>query len=304
MHQYDPAASRRARARRRKLQATGLIALLALISSTAHATWSIVAVDPISLEVGVAAAACAAGVDTVVGLVPGRAAIAAQGFWSREGKARLAALLAAGHAPDEALAAVASAVSDAPFGIPLFRLRQYGVATLPPMGGVATYTGAWTFGVAGARGDRNAGVQGVFLRSEKVLTATLEAFTTPGPASCPRPLAERLLAGLEAGAAAGGDRRCSAELAALSAVLVVAAPGDAAESPSLFLRAVRPGDEAPAPAADLRRLLGWPERGAREDGAVPRLRAAFDAWRVARPERPRCAATSEPDSVPQTPPLE
>lgn len=305
MHPGDSAPSRPALPRRRRrpaaLALSAAVAACALAPTTAIATWSIVAVDPMTREVGLAAASCIAGVEVVVGLVPGRAAVAAQAFSSLEGKAQLQTLLSAGQPPDSAIAAVATPEFDAPFGLPVYRLRQYGVAALPPAGGVASYTGSWTFDVAGARADRFVGVQGNLLRSEEVLDAALAGFLETGPASCPRTFAERLLVGLEAGAEAGGDRRCGAELAALSAVLAVASAGDAPKSPSIFLRALRPGEEQPSTAADLRRLFGSPEPGARGEGAVPRLRAAFDAWRGANPGVPRCGTGPAPDSAPTAP---
>jgi len=72
------------------------------------------------------------------------------------------------------------------------------------------------------------------------VSATLQAFLEH-PA---RPLAERLLAALEAGAASGGDRRCGRQTAR-SAYLVVARPGDSASSPTV--RIVVPGQSEGGP---------------------------------------------------------
>jgi hypothetical protein len=120
---------------------------------------------------------------------------------------------------------------DAPFFLPLYRLRQYGVVALGHEEASRTYTGTWTIGWAGAATGRGVAVQGNLLRGPEVVATALAAFEAkPGCA-----LAERLLLALEAGAARGGDRRCAPEQAALSAVLAVAGPGDPPGAPGLWL---------------------------------------------------------------------
>ena len=55
------------------------ISLFALLTAgDAAATWSIVAIDPATREVGIAGASCIAGAQEIAGLAPGRGAIAAQ----------------------------------------------------------------------------------------------------------------------------------------------------------------------------------------------------------------------------------
>jgi uncharacterized Ntn-hydrolase superfamily protein len=83
-------------------------------------------------------------------------------------------------------------------------------------------------------------VQGNLLVGPQVVSGSLAAFKSPGGAGR---LADRLLRALEAGAEAGGDGRCLPEQTALSAFLMVAAPGDALGSPSL--RLIFPVDQPP-----------------------------------------------------------
>jgi uncharacterized Ntn-hydrolase superfamily protein len=111
-------------------------------------------------------------------------------------------------------------------------------------------------------------VQGNLLQGPDVVRAALAAFEGQ---ACGASLADRLLAGLEAGAARFGDRRCARSQAALSAFLSVAAPGDDPRRPLLeiVVPAREPGLESPL---------------------LP-LRQRYEAWRRAHPPAPvECAA--------------
>jgi uncharacterized Ntn-hydrolase superfamily protein len=104
----------------------------------------------------------------------------------------------------------------------------------------AAFTGTKTHEWAGQRLASGVAVQGNTLTGLEVLAATMQAFqAAPG-----RPLAERLLSALEAGAARGGDRRCGVQTAR-SAYLVVARPDDSPRAPSV--RLIVPGQRAGGP---------------------------------------------------------
>jgi uncharacterized Ntn-hydrolase superfamily protein len=216
----------------------------------AGATWSIVAVDPATREVGVAGASCIGNVQMIGGLAPRRGAIAAQAMGNFEGRDRGVELLAGGASPQAVIEAIASARFDSFAGIDTSRLRQYGVAALGFEDAPAAFTGSWTFDWQGHQLGPGVSVQGNLLAGPAVVGRALTAFTARPPAGADR-LADRLLRALEAGADAGGDGRCLPEQAALSAFLMVAAPGDAPGSPSLRLifPAVQP------PPSVLRMLL-------------------------------------------------
>jgi uncharacterized Ntn-hydrolase superfamily protein len=95
--------------------------------------------------------------------------------------------------------------------------RQVGL--VDAKGHAATFTGKNCFDFAGGITGENFAVQGNILAGPAVIEAMAEKFQkTPGS------LAERLLAALEAGEAAGGDRR-GKESAALLVVQAVAAYG-------------------------------------------------------------------------------
>lgn len=249
------------RLRFRTLTAAVVATMLAGAAPPARATWSIVAVDPATREVGVAGASCFRRVDVIGRVVPGRGAVAAQALANLAGRDRAAELLAEGARPEEILAALTRRGFDGRL-LPRHRIRQYGIAALGAP--AASYTGGWTIPWRGAAQAEGVTVQGNLLRGPEVVRAALAAFEEAG-ASCA--LGERLLRALEAGGLAGGDRRCSAEQTALSAFLLVARPEDAEDAPSL--------------------RLVVPEQP--KDGANPveQLRHEYDGWRALRPDE-RC----------------
>ena len=225
----------------------GWLALVAILCpGAASATWSIVAVDPATREVGIAGASCIAHAQVIAGLAPGHGAISAQAMINLEARDLGRQMLADGASPRAVIAAVASAAFDSYAEIDTSRLRQYGVAALGFEDAPAAFTGSWTFAWQGQALGSGVSVQGNTLAGPAVVERALAAFTAPPPAGAAR-LADRLLRALEAGAEAGGDARCLPEQAALSAFLMVAAPGDAPGSPSL--RLVFPEDTSEWPSA-------------------------------------------------------
>ncbi len=242
------------------------------------ATWSIVAVDAKTREVGVALASCiyvdGFEIEQVAELVPGTGAVVAQAASNMEARAAIAAAIARGESPAAALSAATAPGADERFGVDLSPLRQYGAVTLDA--GPVSYTGAWNGDWAGTRAGRGVSVQGNILRGSEVVEAALAAYENDAGAC----LAERLLAALEAGARAGGDRRCAAELGALSAFLTVAEPGDARGEPGLALLRSRLNEPSTGPWDELRRRFR-PEPGTPEQSPVSLLRRAFDEERAA-----------------------
>ncbi len=213
----------------RARQVTAACALVLMLASPAHATWSIVAVDPRTREVGSAGASCTPYVAGIVALVPGHGAIVAQAMSNAAARQRGAALIARGGGPSAVVAAISHPSFDE-----TWQEQQYGVASLDFYDRPAAFTGTKTHAIAGQLLAPGVVVVGNILTGADVLAATMDAFQrAPG-----RPLAERLLSALEAGAARGGDRRCGAQTAQ-SAYLVVARPEDAPRRPAV--RHIIPG---------------------------------------------------------------
>ncbi len=207
-----------------------LLALLLLPAGPALASWSIVAIDTASGEVGSAGASCTNAVGGIVALVPGTGVIVAQAASNPVARQKGAELLRQGHSPKE----IVATISDIWFDGSAAR-QQYGVVSLAHAGGAAGFTGGET---ANAHTDLQAygvSVQGNTMAEPDFAKAMLAAYQEAHRNPKFR-LADRLLAALEAGAkAGGGDRRCGRRQTALSAYLVVAEPGDLAEAPSLHI---------------------------------------------------------------------
>lgn len=208
----------------------GLLAtLLFLLPNAAAATWSIVAVDVATGEVGSAGASCTGFVAGIVGVVPGHGVIVAQARSNGNAREEGVRMLRSGADPETIIAAVANSTFD-----PNFEEQQYGVAALGSSRKSASFTGASTHAWQGHELADGVAMQGNILTGPEVVSATLEAFQRNRSV----PLAERLLLALEAGASAGGDNRCG-EQRALSSYLVVSRPDDA--EASYYLTIVVPG---------------------------------------------------------------
>jgi len=207
-------------------------------------TFSIVAVDREAGEVGCAVQSKYFSVGSVVPWAQaGVGAVATQAAGVAVYGARALEELTRGAAPEEALERVLAEDEGR-------ETRQLGVVTAD--GRAAAFTGAECNEWAGHRVGAGYAVQGNILAGEAVVDAMAHAFeSTPGP------LVERLVASLEAGQGAGGDRRGQQ-----SAAVVVERVGARSESREGIDRIcdLRVEDHA-TPIAELRRLVtiwtGW-----------------------------------------------
>lgn len=157
-------------------------------------TFSIAAVDSETGELGVAVQSKFLGVGSVVPWARAKVgAIATQAFANTTFGPEGLALLAKGDAPEAALASLLAKDDER-------ENRQ--VAIVSASGETATFTGKKCLDWAGSLRGPGFCVQGNILAGERVVKAMARAFLeTKGE------LAERLLAALEAGQEAGGDRR-------------------------------------------------------------------------------------------------
>jgi uncharacterized Ntn-hydrolase superfamily protein len=211
---------------------------VALLPYVASATWSIVAVDPETGEVGAAGATCFPDVAVIARVVPGKGAVVAQGLTSNAGRDHASKMLREGSAANAIIEAITSTRVDQSVAF-IQQTRQYGVATFQDgKPTAASFTGRFTSHARGARAAAGVSVQGNILASTDVLDKTLEHYLNT-PKSCG--LAVALLNALEAGALEGGDARCSMEQSALSAFLVVAKPNDTANA--LTIRVIAPNQQ-------------------------------------------------------------
>ncbi|TDD33874.1 DUF1028 domain-containing protein [Actinomadura sp. KC06] len=204
------------------------------------ATFSIVACDPVRREWGVAIAsrflaigALSAWAEAEVG------AVATQSFIHAAHGEEGLRLLAGGASATEALDRLLA-------GDDGRELRQLGI--VDAAGGSATYTGSGCMDWAGGRVGDGYAAQGNML----VSAATLDDLASEHESRAGQPLGDRLLAAMEAGQAAGGDRRGQQ-----SAVLRVVREGGGYGGASVVmdLRV----DDHPQPLVELRRLRGLHE---------------------------------------------
>ncbi len=201
------------------------ILIASLLPSTASATWSIVILDPKTQRIGVAGASCTGYVYGIMGLLPGKGVLIAQAI-SREPSIQQAmTLLDQGVSTDSIWRVISNPVFD-----PDLSIRQYALATL--RGEIVQYTGTGTPDYHGDRKATNVLVQGNTLPGPEVLDRVMAAIRDAQAAR--RTLEDVLMAGLQAGADAGGDRRCGAQRA-MSAFLVVARPDEPVGRPYLSL---------------------------------------------------------------------
>ncbi len=224
-------------------------------------TFSIVAADPATGQVGVAVQSKYFAVGAVVPWArAGVGAVATQALgWARYGPALLEAL-EAGKPPQAAL-------EEALTTDPLAAQRQVGVVHAD--GEAANHTGAKCNAWAGGRTGPGFSVQGNILVGEEVIDSMAGAFTTTTG-----DLAERLMASLEAGQAAGGDRRGQQ-----SAVLLVEQRGyrDLGMQGIDRLVDLRV-DDHPEPITELRRLFGlWQRQEALQQGMLRYNKGDFAA---------------------------
>jgi len=226
---------------RKNLFVLALALTLSAVCSWAEApkggTFSIVAFDPVNQDWGVAVASKFFAVGSVVPWAKaGVGAVATQAWANISFGPRGLALLEQGADAETALKVLVASDSGR-------AQRQAGI--VDAKGNTATYTGekcnAWAGGVEGV----NFVCQGNILAGEKVVKAMAKAFET-GKGE----LAERLLAALEAGDAAGGDSRGRQS----AAILVVRSGGGYGGWDDRYLD-IRV-DDNPQPIKELRRMLG------------------------------------------------
>lgn len=268
-------------------------------------TFSVLARDPATGDLGIAVSSCILAVGRAVPAArPGVGVVAVQARSRRGLGPALLGGLADGQSPAELVRRAAHAAEDAP--------RQ--VAVLDARGAVAADTGPGSFPVSGHLVGDGWSVQGNMLASDGVLPAMAQAVTTTRG-----DLPDRLLAALTAGQDAGGDLRGRQS----AALLVVGGepPTDEDDGVRMDLRVDDSGDPvaqlrmlrnlqrayderdyetlalfAPEGARDLYAALAASQRGdraaARDALAAMRLRPGWSAWLASMAEDPRLSGVS------------
>ncbi len=229
----------------------------------AQDTFSIVAVDPETGEVGSAGATCLDSVlegtsAIIISYVkPGKGAIHTQSYWNPINQANASVRMEANDSPEEILTWLQT--NDAE-GNP--EIRQYGIADFDLSGNprVAAFTGGDCFDWKGHQLGPNYAVQGNILSSGAILDSmSFRFFFEEGD------LANKLMAALQGAKKIGADTRCfPAGVSSRSAFIRVAKPTDTAIFYLDLVVGVAPSGVDP----------------------IDVLQAKFDVWRSSNPYNP------------------
>lgn len=199
------------------------------------ATFSIVAFDPNTKELGIAVQSKFIAVGSVVPWAKGGiGAIATQSYANTQYGPLGLKFLEQGFEPNGVIKKLTGDDSQAP-------LRQVGI--VDAAGRAATFTGDKCNGWAGGRAGKYYTVQGNILTGPEVVDAMAEAFE-----KARGELGSRLITALEAGQAAGGDKR-----GRQSAALLLVRPGWGYGGYNDRYRDLRV-DDHPEPIKELRRI--------------------------------------------------
>ncbi len=216
-----------------------------------HATWSIIVIDPVTKQIGIAGASCTYSVYGIGTIVPGKGAVVVQAMSNSNARAKGIAMLQAGAEPAKIMAAMMDARFDP-------ENQQYAIVCVNYPQQPVTYTGTATTPFKGTLTANGVSVQGNTLTRPEELEEIMHAVVRAREDSLP--IEDVLMLALEAGARFGGDKRCG-ETKAISAFVTVANPADNINRPCINLIVNQTGENV---------------------NAVQALRKKFDTWKARR----------------------
>jgi uncharacterized Ntn-hydrolase superfamily protein len=255
-----------------KVLRVALILPVLLGPGLAHATFSIVAVDPATGEVGGAGASCISGASIINDCIEGLGAIHTQAYWNVLNQQNAHDRMILGDSPTEIIAYLIA--NDAHgtgcgMGVCDETYRQYGIVDLVAGGRSAAHTGSNNGVYANHILGTTYSIQGNILidpTTYDVIRQMEIEFTVNGG-----PLAERLMAALQAANISGADRRCLS---------------DGKPAISAFIKVVRIGDGA-NPYLDLD--VSNTTAG---ENPIDILQGQYDAWKAGLADEPDLFASS------------
>jgi uncharacterized Ntn-hydrolase superfamily protein len=203
-----------------------------LLNITAQDTFSIVAVDTITGEVGSAGASCldnsaiTGGAVIISDIIPGRGAIHTQSYWVSANQINAHNKMLEGLSPAEIIDwLVENDVQNQP------QRRQYGIVDFDEEGNArsAAFTGTSCMDWKGHHEGVNYSIQGNILLGQQIIDSMESRFVNTSGT-----LADKLMAALQGANVVGADSRCTPEgVSSLSAFLRVAKPEN--DPDSLYL---------------------------------------------------------------------
>ena len=201
--------------------------LVSLVQLFAQDTFSIVAVDAATGEVGSAGASCLDNSDITGGVLiisdphPGRGVIHTQAAWVPANQNNASNQMDLGDSPQEIVDWLQSNDAGTPVNS---TIRQYGIADFDSLGNprAAAYTGVNCMSYKNHIVGPNYSIQGNILLGQQILDSMEARFlNAEGDLGC------KLMAALQGANVAGADTRCLAEgVSSQSAFVRVARPGD------------------------------------------------------------------------------
>ncbi len=236
-----------------------LFLILPFVGKAQH-TFSIVAVDSVTNEIGSAGATCLSsedGAQAISDIVLGTGAIHTQAWWTPLNQAAARVRMVAGDSPSEIMIWLQANDNGSQGGN--ITNRQYGAVDLN--GGnprTAAFTGNNNFDQKGHRLGSNYSIQGNILISQAVLDDMENAFlTTTGP------LCVKLMAVMQAAKRPGADSRCLA---------------DTISSESAFIRIAQPTDTNSSYGNLWLDLNVWLDAGTFTGDPIDELQLKFNEW--------------------------
>ncbi|WP_422860000.1 DUF1028 domain-containing protein [Flagellimonas sp. S174] len=227
-----------------------LLLFTTLFSTHCYATWSIIAVDRKTGEIGIVGASCTFDVSWIGSIEPGKGAVIVQAASNYYAKMRGVTLMENNASAQEIMDAMMAKEFDP-------ELQQYGVILVNDNSSPLVYSGAQIKDWNGEMLGDDFAVMGDILAGEEVVQKAYEAFDQNRDKS----LAERLMLALKAGEEAGGDKRCGTQYAR-----------------SAFMMVYKPED-----GAILKLAIQGIEKGGKP--AVTLLNQQFDFWRKEEKEK-------------------
>lgn len=192
------------------------------VPNTANATWSVIAVDRDTGEIGIAGASCTFDVSGIASIVPGKGAIVVQA--ASHYYARMLGV----QKMDEgaAIQDILQVMKQDQFTP---SKQQYGVILLAEGTSPIVDTGSEVKRFAGSKIGNNVAVLGNILVGEQVINEAFHTFTNTHETN----FSNRLISSLQAGAAAGGDKRCGKQQARSAFLSIYSSETDAITSLSI-----------------------------------------------------------------------
>ena len=221
------------------------VLLIVLTSIPSYATWSIIAVDRTTGEIGIVGASCTFDVQGIASIVPGKGAIVVQAGSSYFARMKGVELMMS----DTSAEAILAAMRNKEFNP---ERQQYGVILLKDGNAPLIYSGQLIKDWNGSKIGDDFSVLGNILVDENIIKDAFKAFNNARGES----LAVRLMIALKAGEIAGGDKRCGLQYAR-----------------SAFISVYNPKDDA---------ILKLSVHGIKKGGkpAVSLLSEQFENWKM------------------------